>query len=57
MTPPGLLGGEGQRALHEHEAQLFPGAIRPVFLRLLWIALAVLAVGTGVLLAALARSL
>jgi hypothetical protein len=57
MTPHELIGSEGQRALRDHEADLFPGTIRPVFLRLLWIALAVLAVAAGVLLAAVAGRL
>jgi hypothetical protein len=51
MTPPGvpgapgLLGDEGQRLLDEQHAHLFPATVRPAFLRLLWVALAVLAVG------------
>jgi len=57
VTPPGLLGDDGQRALDEQEADLFPGTVRPAFLRLLWIALAVLAALAGLLAAALAGRL
>lgn len=57
VTGPGLLGGEGQRALGDQESDLFPSTIRPAFLRLLWVTLAVLAVVAGVLLAALAGRL
>ena len=43
MTRPGMLGDEGQHVLAEQEADLFPATVRPAFLRLLWIILAVLA--------------
>jgi hypothetical protein len=52
MTPPGLLGDEGQRALGGTGQDLFPRSVRPAFLRLLWLALAVLAVVAGLLIAA-----
>lgn len=57
MTPPGLLGGEGQRALRDQEPGLFPSTVRPAFMRLLWIALAVLAIAAGFLLTAVAGKL
>jgi hypothetical protein len=49
VTPPGMLGDEGQRVLDEEEGDLFPPSVRPAFLRLLWIALAVLAVAAAIL--------
>jgi hypothetical protein len=52
VTPPGMLGDEGRRVLGEEERDLFPTGVRPAFLRLLWIALAVLAVAAGFLIAA-----
>jgi hypothetical protein len=60
VTPPGVpgdegqrvLGDEGQRVLGEEEGNLFPPSVRPAFLRLLWIALAVLAVAAGLLITA-----
>jgi hypothetical protein len=57
MTPPSLLGGEGRRALRDYESGLFPDTVRPAFLRLLWIALAVLAIAAGFLLTVLAGRL
>ena len=57
MTPPSLLGGEGRRALRDHEPGLFPSTVRPPFLRLLWIGLAMLAVAAGFLITALAGRL
>jgi hypothetical protein len=57
VTLPGMLGGEGQRLLDDQESGLFPATVRPTFLRLLWIALAVLAIAAGVLLASLAGRL
>jgi hypothetical protein len=44
-----MLGDEGQRVLSEQQLDLFPPSVRPAFLRLLWIALAVLAVAAGLL--------
>ena len=52
MTRPGMLGDEGQRVLGEQQRDLFPPSVRPAFLRLLWIALAVLAVAAGLLITA-----
>jgi len=52
VTPPGMIGEEGRRVLGEEEQDLFPPGVRPAFLRLLWIALAVLAVAAGLLITA-----
>jgi hypothetical protein len=52
MSPPGsrgLFGEEGRRLLDERQAHLFPASVRPAFLRLVWVALAVLAAGLAVL--------
>jgi hypothetical protein len=57
VTPPGMLGDEGQRVLGENEEDLFPPSVRPVFLRLLWIALAVLAVAAAILITAVSGRL
>ncbi|HEY2578906.1 MAG TPA: hypothetical protein VGI74_21585 [Streptosporangiaceae bacterium] len=51
--PPGLLGDEGRRLLNEQRTHLFPVAVRPAFLRLLWAVLAVLAIGAGVVIVAI----
>jgi hypothetical protein len=56
MTRPGMLGDEGQRVL-ERETGLFPRSVRPAFLRLLWIVLAVLAVLAAVLFTAIGARL
>jgi hypothetical protein len=48
VTRPGLFGDEGRRLLDERQAHLFPPSVRPAFLRLLWVALAVLAIGVTV---------
>jgi hypothetical protein len=53
VTPPGVLGDEGQRVLGEEGGNLFPPSVRPAFLRLLWIALAVLAVAAAVVFTAI----
>lgn len=57
MSPPGMPGDEGRRVLGEQERELFPPSVRPAFLRLLWIALAVLAVAAGLLVSAAAGML
>jgi hypothetical protein len=57
MTPPGMLGDEGQRALDDQGPGLFPATTRPRFLLALWIALAVLAIAGGIVGAALAGKL
>jgi hypothetical protein len=57
VTPPGMLGDEGQRVLGEKEEDLFPPSVRPAFLRLLWIALAVLAVAAAILITAVSGRL
>jgi hypothetical protein len=38
---PDLFGPDGYRAMTENADTLFPAAVRPGFLRLLWLALAV----------------
>jgi hypothetical protein len=57
VTTPGMLGDEGQRVLAQEEPDLFPPSVRPAFLRLLWIALAVLAVAAGLLITAVSGML
>ncbi len=52
MSPPGMLGDEGRQVLGGQERELFPLSVRPAFLRLLWIALALLAVAAGLLVSA-----
>jgi hypothetical protein len=52
-----MLGDEGQRVLGENEEDLFPPSVRPAFLRLLWIALAVLAVAAAILITAISGRL
>ena len=52
MTRPGMLGDESEHAPGGQERDLFPPLVRPAFLRLLWIALAVLAVAAAVLITA-----
>jgi hypothetical protein len=47
VTPPGMFGDDDQPV-----QDLFPPSVRPAFLRLLWISLAVLAVAAGLLIAA-----
>ncbi|HLX48873.1 MAG TPA: hypothetical protein VKS82_11125 [Streptosporangiaceae bacterium] len=56
MTPPGprgLFGDEGRRLLDEQQAHLFPPSVRPAFLRLLWAALAALAIGVAMVIIAI----
>lgn len=54
MNPDNLFGREGQQHLDAQQDMLFPTTVRPRFLRLLWIALlllaaagTLLAIGTG----------
>lgn len=57
MPAAGMFGDEGQRVLDEHGVRLFPVTVRPVFLRLLWAALAVVAIAGGAVVVGLAGRL
>ncbi|HEX4060857.1 MAG TPA: hypothetical protein VHY58_07515 [Streptosporangiaceae bacterium] len=48
----GMFGDERPDGSGDGEYDLFPPSVRPAFLRLLWLALAVLAVAAGLLIAA-----
>jgi hypothetical protein len=63
MTGPGLsgdaglFGDEGRRLLDEQHPHLFPATVLPPFRRLLWAALALLAIGVAVVLVAISGRL
>ena len=52
-----LFGPEGRDALADHGHDLFPAAVLPPFMRLIWIGLAITAVAAALAVAALAGRL